>query len=83
VVYEVQDLVYLDGHSLTEHPWHERRARLEELRLDGPAWRVSRAHVGDGAALLEAARQQGLAGMVAKPVDSRYAPDAGWIEIRG
>ena len=44
VVYAIFDLLYLDGHSLMELPYGERRARLEELGLSGPAWRVPAAH---------------------------------------
>ena len=40
VVYAIFDLLYLDGHSLMELPYRERRARLEQLELGGPAWRV-------------------------------------------
>jgi bifunctional non-homologous end joining protein LigD len=80
--YEIFDLIFLDGHSLAALPWHERRARLEALELDGPGWRTSRVHRGDGAALLDAAREQGLPGIVAKPLGSPYAPGAGWIAVR-
>src|SRR2546430_8975760 len=34
-----------------------------------------------GAALLAAAGEQGLAGIVAKPVSSPYAPGAGWLAV--
>ena len=81
VVYEIYDLLYLDGRSLTALPWHERRARLRALELDGDNWRVSQHHEGDGAALLEAARANGLPGIVAKPLDSPYGPRAGWVAV--
>jgi bifunctional non-homologous end joining protein LigD len=82
VVYEIYDLLYLDGHSLTELPWEERQERLADLDLDGEHWRVSQHHRGDGGALLEAARANGLDGIVAKPVDSPYAPGA-WVSVGG
>jgi DNA ligase D-like protein (predicted 3'-phosphoesterase) len=81
VVYEIYDLVYLDGRSLAWLPWRERRERLRALELAGDNWRVSQHHEGDGAALLEAARANGLPGIVAKPLDSPYAPGAGWIAV--
>jgi bifunctional non-homologous end joining protein LigD len=81
VVYEVYDLLYLDGHSLFELPWKERRGKLGALELDGEHWRVSQHHEGDGAALLEAARANGLPGIVAKPLESPYKPGAGWTAI--
>src|SRR4051812_7667559 len=80
VVYEIYDLLWLDGHSLVGLPWEERQARLEELELDGEHWRVSQHHRGDGAALLEAARANGLNGIVAKPLDSPYEPGA-WLLV--
>ena len=85
VVYAIFDLLYLDGHSLMELPYSERRTRLERLELGGRAWRVPAAHAGDGARLLEATEEQGLEGIVAKRLDSRYEPgkrtDA-WVKIK-
>ena len=85
VVYAIFDLLYLDGHSLMELPYRERRARLEELGLSGRAWRVPAAHRGGGARLLEATSAQGLEGIVAKRLDSRYEPGrrtGAWIKIK-
>jgi bifunctional non-homologous end joining protein LigD len=81
VVYEISDLLYLDGRSAVALPWRERRERLLGLELAGDSWRVSQHHQGDGAALLEAARANGLPGIVAKPLDSRYVPGAGWVAV--
>jgi bifunctional non-homologous end joining protein LigD len=85
VVYAIFDLLYLDGHSLMGLPYEERRARLEELGLGGPAWRVPANHPGRGRALLEATQAQGLEGVVAKRLDSRYEPGrrtGAWIKIK-
>ncbi|HEX3831688.1 MAG TPA: DNA ligase D [Solirubrobacteraceae bacterium] len=85
VVYAIFDLLYLDGHSLMGLPYQERRARLEELGLGGPAWRVPAAHAGRGQALLEATEAQGLEGIVAKRLNSRYEPGrrtGAWIKIK-
>jgi bifunctional non-homologous end joining protein LigD len=85
VVYAIFDLLYLDGHSLIELPYEERRRRLEELGLGGPAWRVPAAHPGEGAALLEATREQGLEGIVAKRLDCRYEPgrrSGAWLKVK-
>ena len=46
VTYVIFDLLWLDGHSLLEQPYHERRAALEDLGLDGEHWRVPAAVVG-------------------------------------
>jgi len=85
VVYAIFDLLYLDGHSLMALPYTERRAALEALELSGPAWRVPSAHVGAGKRLLEATREQGLEGVVAKRLDSRYEPGrrtGAWIKVK-
>jgi bifunctional non-homologous end joining protein LigD len=85
VVYAIFDLLYLDGHSLMSRPYEERRARLEELELSGPAWRVPAAHPGRGRALYAATREQGLEGVVAKRLDSRYEPGrrtGAWLKIK-
>jgi bifunctional non-homologous end joining protein LigD len=85
VVYAIFDLLYLDGHSLMELPYRERRARLESLELKGPAWRVPANHPGEGKLLLEATAKQGLEGIVAKRLDSRYEPGrrgGNWLKIK-
>src|SRR5437588_2664453 len=85
VVYAIFDLLYLDGHSLMELPYDERRARLEQLQLGGSAWRVPAAHPGEGERLLEATRAQGLEGIVAKRPDSRYEPgrrSGAWLKVK-
>jgi bifunctional non-homologous end joining protein LigD len=85
VVYAIFDLLYLDGHSLMDLPYQERRARLEDLRLGGPAWRVPNVHPGLGQALLDATEAQGLEGIVAKRLDSRYEPGrrtGAWVKIK-
>ncbi len=85
VVYAIFDLLYLDGHSLMELPYHERRARLEALGLAGPAWRVPAAHPSEGERLLEATRAQGLEGIIAKRLDSSYEPGrrtGAWIKLK-
>ncbi len=85
VVYAIFDLLYLDGHSLIGLPYTERRARLEELELGGRAWRVPAAHPGEGTQLFEATREQGLEGVVAKRLDSRYEPggrSGAWLKVK-
>jgi bifunctional non-homologous end joining protein LigD len=85
VVYAIFDLIHLDGHSLMELPYTERRDQLEALELGGRAWRVPAVHPGEGAALLAATEQQGLEGIVAKRLDSRYEPGrrgGAWLKIK-
>jgi bifunctional non-homologous end joining protein LigD len=85
VVYIIFDLLHLEGRSLLELPYVERRAALAELELAGPAWQVPAHHVGDGAALLEASRAQGLEGIIAKRLDSPYVPGRrtpAWVKVK-
>lgn len=85
VVYVIFDLLYLDGHSLMDLPYEERRARLEALELNGAAWQTPRNHVGDGKALLSATAERGLEGVVAKRLASKYEPGrrtANWIKVK-
>jgi bifunctional non-homologous end joining protein LigD len=85
LVYAIFDLLYLDGHNLMGLPYSERRRRLEELELGGPGWRVPGAHPGQGKRLLEATESQGLEGIVAKRLDSRYEPGrrtGAWLKIK-
>ena len=74
VVYMIFDLLYLDGSSTMALPYTERRGKLEALGLRDEHWQVPAYHAGDGAALVEASRQQGLEGIVAKRLDSIYEP---------
>jgi bifunctional non-homologous end joining protein LigD len=74
VVCMLFDLLWLDGHSTCELPYHERRALLERLALTGPAWQTPPASVGNGDAVLATARELGLEGVVAKRLDSTYRP---------
>jgi bifunctional non-homologous end joining protein LigD len=85
IAYVIFDLLYLDGENLMRQPYTERRARLEQLDLNGPTWRTPAYRAGDGAALLEASSQQGLEGVVAKRLDSPYEPGrrgGSWLKIK-
>jgi bifunctional non-homologous end joining protein LigD len=85
VAYVIFDLLYLDGRSLMGLPYEERRAELASLGLNGPNWQTPAHRVGDGAALLEATRAQGLEGVIAKRLDSAYTPGRraqGWIKVK-
>jgi bifunctional non-homologous end joining protein LigD len=85
VAYVIFDLLWLEGHSLVALSYDERRARLEELELAGPAWQVPPAQREDGDALLAASRSLGLEGIVAKRRDSLYEPgrrSACWVKVK-
>ncbi|MBA2240391.1 MAG: DNA ligase, partial [Solirubrobacterales bacterium] len=79
------DLLHLDGRSLLDRPYSERRGQLEALELEGPHWRTPGYHSGDGAELVELSRRQGLEGVMAKRLDSRYVPgrrSRDWLKIK-
>ncbi len=85
VVYVAFDLLWLDGHSLTALPYVERRERLRELDLDGRSWQTPDHVVGNGPAVLEASRERGLEGVVAKKLDSPYEPGRRsrcWLKVK-
>jgi bifunctional non-homologous end joining protein LigD len=86
VTYVIFDLLWLDGHSLMELPYTERRARLAELELgEGGRWRVPDYVVGHGAQMLAATEEQGLEGVIAKRLDSPYEPGRRspcWLKVK-
>jgi bifunctional non-homologous end joining protein LigD len=85
VAYLIFDLLWLDGHSLMDLPYLERRERLLELGLNADRWQTPAHHVGDGAALLEASRAQGLEGIIAKRTDCPYTPgrrSPAWVKVK-
>jgi bifunctional non-homologous end joining protein LigD len=85
VVYAIFDLLFLDGRSLLELPYEQRREQLEALGLNGPAWRVPPAQPNAGKRLLEWTREQGLEGVVAKKLGCRYEPgrrSVNWIKVK-
>lgn len=85
VVYLVFDVLWQDGESLMDRGYRERRDRLEQLALNGPAWRVGPSHAGAGTPLLQATRDQGLEGVVAKRIDSVYEPgrrSKAWVKVK-
>ena len=84
VVYEVFDLLELDGVPLVDLPLSERRERLEALIGRSASVQVSGAFA-DGEALLEAAKAQGLEGVMAKRAGSRYTEGKrtrDWLKVK-
>ena len=85
LVYYVFDVLEVEGESLVELPLVERRKRLEKL-LDkrNRTVRLSESF-DDGAALLQAAKEQQLEGIIVKRLDSRYAQGRrtrDWLKIK-
>jgi bifunctional non-homologous end joining protein LigD len=85
VTYVIFDLLYLDGRLTLPLAYEDRRALLQELQLEGPAWRTPAYHPGEGSTLLEATRKLGIEGVIAKRLDCAYEPGrraAGWIKVK-
>ncbi len=84
VHYVVFDLLHHRGEPLLELPYQQRRTRLLELELDKVGVVVP-ANFTDvpGALVMQAAREQGLEGVVAKRLTSPYLPgrrSRSWIK---
>ncbi|MDX6486075.1 MAG: bifunctional non-ous end joining protein LigD [Gaiellaceae bacterium] len=85
LVYEVFDVLEVDGVPVVDLPLTDRRDRLEAL-LDS---RVKTVQISgffdDGEALLQAATEQGLEGVMAKRPGSRYLEgkrSRDWLKIK-
>ncbi|MFJ9370402.1 non-homologous end-joining DNA ligase [Nocardia sp. NPDC101769] len=75
VQYFIFDLLVLDGGSVMNRPYLERRELLESLALDGDAIRVPPTWLdADLDQLLQAAQANGLEGVVLKQTGSTYTP---------
>ena len=73
-LYEIFDLLYLDGRSLLDEPLQARRRELGSVLRTDPRVRLSEDVAGDGIAFFEAAKVRGLEGIMAKDGQSRYEP---------
>ena len=73
-VYEVFDLLWLDGRSLLDEPLEERRRLLGTALRADPRVRLSEHIEGAGITFFDAARVRSLEGIMAKDRHSRYEP---------
>jgi histidine kinase/ATP dependent DNA ligase-like protein len=84
VQFYLLDVLYAGGRSTLEIPYRHRRELLAELDLAGIPAKLPPYFVDtDGQLVLHAARRHGLAGVVAKRLDSRYQPgrrSRAWVE---
>jgi bifunctional non-homologous end joining protein LigD len=80
------DLLYIDGHSLLDSGYDERRARLESLNLSGPTFTTTESFRDvSGEDILAATAANGLEGVVAKRRDSVYRPgrrSTDWVKVK-
>jgi bifunctional non-homologous end joining protein LigD len=85
LVFYVFDVLYLDGKDLRGFPLVQRKQLLEGLVRNLPNVRYSDHIEHNGIAFYEAARQQGLEGIIAKQADSPYRPGVRteyWLKIK-
>jgi bifunctional non-homologous end joining protein LigD len=85
VTYVIFDLLYLDGVSLLDLPYSDRRRLLEQLELDGDSWQTPGYSVGRAHELLAASAERRLEGIVLKRLDSVYAPgkrSGAWLKVK-
>jgi bifunctional non-homologous end joining protein LigD len=73
-VYEVFDLLHLDGRSLLDEPLVERRRLLKSVLRADPRVRLSEDIAAEGLAFFEAAKVRGLEGIMAKDRRAPYLP---------
>jgi bifunctional non-homologous end joining protein LigD len=86
VSYLVFDLLRLDGTDVMAAPYDARRGALEQLELDdNKVIRVPPAYEGTLTQAVEASRELGLEGIVAKRRDSTYRPgtrSSSWLKLK-
>jgi len=73
-VYEVFDLMWLDGRSLLAEPLEVRRRLLKDVLRPDPRVRLSEDIAAEGIAFFEAAKERSLEGIMAKDRRSTYQP---------
>jgi bifunctional non-homologous end joining protein LigD len=73
-VYQVFDLLHLDGRSLVAEPLVVRKAALAAIVQADPRVRYSEHVAGEGTTFFEAARARGLEGIMAKDAAAPYLP---------
>jgi bifunctional non-homologous end joining protein LigD len=85
IVYYVFDLLEVDGEPVIDLPLSERRARLRKL-LDGRNRTVQFSEpFEDGPALMRAAKERRLEGIMGKRLESRYLPgkrSRDWLKFK-
>jgi bifunctional non-homologous end joining protein LigD len=83
-VYLVFDVLWLDGTGTTDLPYRDRRELLDGLAIAGPHWQTPPYFPGAGRDARRASQEQGLAGVIAKRLDSPYRQgerSRDWLEV--
>jgi bifunctional non-homologous end joining protein LigD len=85
IVYQVFDLLHIDGESLLDVPLEERKRLLQRRLRPHPLVRYAGHVERDGEAFFAAAREQELEGIVAKLRRSPYEPGRrtkSWLKLK-
>jgi bifunctional non-homologous end joining protein LigD len=85
LVFYAFDVLEVEGEPLLDLPFTERHERLRELLAPGHQVVRLSDTFDDGRALLEAAKQQHLEGVIAKKASSRYEPgkrSREWLKVK-
>ena len=82
--YYAFDLLYCDGYDLRKTPLEQRKNLLRTILRPNAHIRYSEHEVEKGKELYEAARQQGLEGIIGKKRDSAYAGQrtSSWLKFK-
>lgn len=78
------DLLYLNGEDLRSKPLLERKEKLKKILKTTETIRYSDHFIARGPEMLEAARENGLEGVIAKRIDSKYEGrrSKDWLKIK-
>jgi bifunctional non-homologous end joining protein LigD len=86
VTYLAFDVLAADGELLVSQPYSARRARLDELAIDGPHWQTPPSFTGvPGTEVQALSARHSLEGIMAKRLASRYEAgrrSASWRKIK-
>ncbi len=84
LIFYAFDLLYLNGFDLRRAALIDRRRLLSSIILPSEIIRYSEHFVGGGQQLLDAAREKGLEGIIAKQAQSRYVSkrSGDWIKLK-
>jgi bifunctional non-homologous end joining protein LigD len=83
-IYEVFDILYLDGYSLAEVPLIERKRLLKSILHSGKSVKFTKHVVREGKPFFAGVKKAHGEGMVAKDMQSSYVPrrSTSWLKVK-